>query len=157
MGHTSDSGPVPGTSDAQMYERMKESVLRLGWPGVPWFYHLYFAQGLLRMSKCPHRQNWHENACSRPWIGRWSLVDPRGNKEGYWARGGGENTQLSDLTRARHLASPDPHRRQEWSLRLGIFLKLKWDVVYEAPGTWQCLWTVLFLFGLKTLIREPHA
>lgn len=39
--------------------------------------------------------------------------------------GGVENTQLSDLTCARHLASLDPHRRQKWSLRLGIFLKLK--------------------------------
>lgn len=153
--YVSGPGLGPGTYHAQTLARMEESLLRLRWPGVSWFYHLHFLRGLLRMPQGPHRQNRHENADSGLWIDGWSLLGPWGNKEGYWA--GRETTQLSALTCAGHPASLNLQRRREWALHPGLFLKMRWDVVYEASGIWWCLWAVFAWFTLKAWIWEPHA
>ena len=153
--HVSDPGPGPGTYHAQTFARIEESLLRLRWCGVSWFYHLHFLWGLLRMPQSPYRQNGHENADSCLWIDGWSLVGPWRNKEGSWA--GRETAQLSALTRTGYPASQNPHRRREWALHPGLFLKMRWDIVYEASGIWWCLWAVFAWFTLKAWVWEPHA
>ena len=153
--HVWDPGPGPDTCHAQTLARMEESLLRLRWPRAPWYYHLHFPRGLLRRLQGSHQQNKHENAGSCLWTDGWSLV---GHEETRRAAELGEwNHSAVWPHMCGHPASVNPHRRCEWALHPGLFLKIRWDVVYEASGTWRCLWVVFAWFTLKAWIWEALA